>query len=135
MRIRELGLVPYEETVASMREFTKGRDGDTDDELWLLQHPAVFTQGIAGKPEHLLRETAIPTVQTDRGGQVTYHGPGQLVIYTLINIKRAGLGVRVLSQPLSSRLLRRSHNGTSIQLLSLKRRVSMCRVRRSHHSV
>ena len=96
MRLRDLGLAPYEETIASMREFTKGRDDNSEDELWLLQHPPVFTQGIAGKPEHLLRETSIPTVQTDRGGQVTYHGPGQLVIYTLINIKRAGLGVRGL---------------------------------------
>ena len=96
MRLRDLGLAPYEETIASMREFTKGRDENSEDELWLLQHPPVFTQGIAGKPEHLLRETSIPTVQTDRGGQVTYHGPGQLVIYTLINIKRAGLGVRGL---------------------------------------
>ena len=79
-----------------MHAFTAARDESTPDELWVLQHPAVFTQGQAGKPEHLLMPGDIPVVQTDRGGQVTYHGPGQLVIYPLIDIGRRGYGVRSL---------------------------------------
>jgi lipoyl(octanoyl) transferase len=79
-----------------MQEFTNSRDGDTEDELWLLQHPAVFTQGQAGRVEHLLGPGNIPVIQSDRGGQVTYHGPGQWVIYLLIDLRRAGLGVREL---------------------------------------
>lgn len=80
-----------------MREFTDTRDAATDDELWLVEHPPVYTQGQAGKPEHLLLPaTDIPVVQTDRGGQITYHGPGQLVAYPLLNLKRRKLGVRDL---------------------------------------
>ena len=94
--IRHLGLRPYEEVVAAMHAFTAGRSADTVDELWLLQHERVFTQGQAGKPEHLLAPGDIPVVQSDRGGQVTYHGPGQIVAYPLIDIARSGIGVRAL---------------------------------------
>lgn len=79
-----------------MRDFTDARDGDTVDELWLVEHDPVFTQGLAGRPEHLLNPGDIPIVQTDRGGQVTYHGPGQVVAYPLIDLPRLGLGVRCL---------------------------------------
>lgn len=95
-RIVTLGVVDYATTLASMHRFTEQRQPDTADEIWVLQHPPVFTQGQAGKPEHLLMPGDIPVVQTDRGGQVTYHGPGQLVIYPLIDIARAGYGVRSL---------------------------------------
>jgi len=80
----------------AMRAFTAARDAQTPDELWLLCHMPVFTQGQAGKPEHLLRTDDIPVVQIDRGGQVTYHGPGQLVAYLLLDVRRAGIGVREL---------------------------------------
>ncbi len=79
-----------------MREFTDQRQPDTADEIWTLQHPPVFTQGQAGKPEHLLVPTSIPVVQCDRGGQITYHGPGQLIAYVMLDIRRSGLGVRDL---------------------------------------
>jgi len=94
--IRDLGLVDYESTWAKMQQFTDQRDESVVDEIWLLEHPPVFTQGQAGKAEHLLFPGDIPVVQVDRGGQVTYHGPGQLVAYVLLNIKRRGLGVRHL---------------------------------------
>jgi lipoyl(octanoyl) transferase len=93
---RELGLVDYEPTWQAMQRFTNQRDAATADEVWLLQHPPVFTQGQAGKPEHLLLPGDIPVVQVDRGGQVTYHGPGQLVVYLLLDVRRSGLGVREL---------------------------------------
>lgn len=92
--VRQLGLQPYEQTWQSMSEFTNTRDDNSPDELWLVQHPPVFTQGQAGKPEHILNAGKIPVVQSDRGGQVTYHGPGQLVLYPLINLRRRQLGVR-----------------------------------------
>ena len=94
--VRELGLQPYEPIWHAMQDFTNQRTADTADELWLVQHPSVFTQGQAGKPEHLLLPGDIPVVQVDRGGQVTYHGPGQLVAYPLVDVKRLGLGVRDL---------------------------------------
>ena len=94
--VRRLGLRPYQETWAAMRAFTVARGPDTLCELWLLEHPAVFTQGQAGRDEHLLDPGDIPVVKTDRGGQVTYHGPGQLVAYLLLDLRRAGLGVRRL---------------------------------------
>lgn len=94
--IRRLGLQPYESTWRSMRAFTDGRTSDTVSELWLLEHPPVFTLGQAGKTEHLLDTGDIPVVQTDRGGQVTYHGPGQLVLYLLVGLRECGLGVRGL---------------------------------------
>jgi len=94
--IRDLGLADYESTWKEMQVFTETRDADTPDEIWLLEHPPVFTQGQAGKAEHLLNTGDIPVIKVDRGGQVTYHGPGQLVAYVLVDIKRAGMGVRNL---------------------------------------
>ncbi|RRW47862.1 lipoyl(octanoyl) transferase LipB [Pseudomonas luteola] len=93
---RELGLVSYEPTWQAMRRFTDERNPSALDEVWLLQHPAVFTQGQAGKAEHLLNAGEIPVIQVDRGGQVTYHGPGQLIAYLLLDVRRLGLGVREL---------------------------------------
>lgn len=94
--IREFAVVDYQQTWQKMRDFTDARTENTVDEFWLLQHPAVFTQGLAGKPEHILDPHAIPVIQTDRGGQVTYHGPGQLVVYVLIDLKRKKLQAREL---------------------------------------
>lgn len=96
LEVRRLGEAPYEATLEAMREFTAKRDVHTRDELWLLQHPAVFTQGVAGRAEHLLAPGDTPVIQVDRGGQVTYHGPGQWVLYLLIDLRRRGLGVRKL---------------------------------------
>lgn len=93
---RELGLVDYQPTLAAMRHFTDSRDTDSPDELWLLQHPPVFTQGQAGKAEHVVAPGDIPVIQVDRGGQVTYHGPGQWVIYIMVDMRRHQLGVRDL---------------------------------------
>lgn len=95
-RIKHLGRVDYGATLAAMQEFTAARGPDTEDEIWLLEHPPVFTLGLNTAPEHLLAPGDIPVIQTDRGGQVTYHGPGQLVAYTLVDIRRAGLNVREL---------------------------------------
>ncbi|SDU18584.1 lipoyl(octanoyl) transferase LipB [Halopseudomonas salegens] len=96
LRVRDLGLVDYLPTLDAMRKLTAERDADTPDEIWLLQHPRVFTQGQAGKAEHVLAAGDIPIVQVERGGQVTYHGPGQLVVYLLLDIRRRGMGVREL---------------------------------------
>lgn len=94
--IRQLGRRDYLPTWQAMREFTDSRTDQTSSELWIVEHPPVFTQGQAGKAEHLLGPGDIPVVQTDRGGQVTYHGPGQLVIYVLISLREAGIGIRRL---------------------------------------
>jgi lipoyl(octanoyl) transferase len=94
--LRCLGLVEYEPTWRAMQRFTDTRDATTPDEIWLLEHPPVFTLGMNAGREHLLAPGDIPVVQIDRGGQVTYHGPGQLVIYPLLNLKRRRLGVREL---------------------------------------
>lgn len=94
--IRTLGVQPYPDVWEAMKRFTADRDKDTPDELWCLEHPKVFTQGQAGKAEHILAPGDIPVIQVDRGGQVTYHGPGQLVIYLMIDLARAKIGVRVL---------------------------------------
>ena len=94
MQIKDLGLVDYLPTVDAMQSFTLERQADTEDQLWLLEHSPVFTQGANGDAAHILMDSAIPVVSTDRGGQVTYHGPGQLVVYTLIDLRRAGIGVR-----------------------------------------
>jgi lipoyl(octanoyl) transferase len=96
LRLRQLGLADYEPVWRAMQDFTDQRDEHTPDELWLVQHPAVFTQGQAGKAEHVLAPGDIPVIQVDRGGQVTYHGPGQIVAYPLLDIRRMGLGVREL---------------------------------------
>ncbi|WP_397451229.1 lipoyl(octanoyl) transferase LipB [Pseudomonas sp. NA-150] len=93
---RDLGQVDYEPAWHAMQRFTSERGRDTDDEVWLVQHPPVFTQGQAGKAEHLLLPGNIPVVQVDRGGQVTYHGPGQLVAYLMLDVRRLGFGVRDL---------------------------------------
>ena len=93
---RELGLVDYAPTLQAMKEFTDSRSGDEPDQLWLLQHPRIFTQGQAGKAEHVLAPGDIPVVQVDRGGQVTYHGPGQWVLYLMIDLRRRSWGVRDL---------------------------------------
>lgn len=92
--VRTLGHQPYLQIWQAMKDFTDQRDASTPDECWLLQHEAVFTQGQAGKPEHILQQSSIPIVQCDRGGQVTYHGPGQLMAYWLVDIKRKKIGVR-----------------------------------------
>lgn len=96
MIIRRLGLVDYLPTWQAMQRFTDERDPSTEDEIWLLQHPPVFTLGMAADRSHVLGAGDIPLVQTDRGGQVTYHGPGQLVMYVLIDLRRSALGVRDL---------------------------------------
>jgi len=97
MQIKQLGQQPYQATWQAMQDFTNQRDEHTADELWIVEHPPVFTQGLNGKAEHLLQlAPQIPLVQTDRGGQVTYHGPGQLVIYVLVDLKRNQIGVRKL---------------------------------------
>ncbi|MFN2360604.1 MAG: lipoyl(octanoyl) transferase LipB [Marinobacter sp.] len=94
--VRTLGEQPYLETWEAMKAFTAGRDASTPDEIWLLEHPRVYTQGQAGKAEHILAPGDIPVIQVDRGGQVTYHGPGQLVVYLMIDLARHRLGVRSL---------------------------------------
>jgi lipoyl(octanoyl) transferase len=94
--VRRLGLMDYETVWRAMQTFTDRRDESTPDELWLVEHPPVFTQGQAGRAEHVLAPGDIPVIQVDRGGQVTYHGPGQIVAYPLIDIKRLQMGVRTL---------------------------------------
>jgi lipoyl(octanoyl) transferase len=94
MLIRTLGRQPYAPTVDAMRAFTEARTDGTPDELWLVEHDPVYTQGLAGKAEHLLHAGGIPVVPTNRGGQVTYHGPGQVVAYPLVDLKRLGIYVK-----------------------------------------
>ena len=96
LRVRDLGLTDYRTVFEAMRAFTDARDANSMDEIWLTEHEAVFTQGQAGKPENVLAPGDIPVVATDRGGQVTYHGPGQIVAYTMFDIGRMGIGVRTL---------------------------------------
>lgn len=96
LRLRRLGRVDYAACLAAMQDFTDRREANTPDQLWLVQHPPVFTLGLAGKPEHVLDAGDIPVVHCDRGGQVTYHGPGQVVLYTLLDLKRADVGVKAL---------------------------------------
>ena len=103
--IKQLGLQPYEATWQAMQDFTDNRTETTADELWIVEHPAVFTQGLNGKAEHLLQTTDIPIVQTDRGGQITYHGPGQTIVYVLVDLKRAKLGVRALVTALENSII------------------------------
>ena len=94
IKVRSKGLQDYLITWEEMKSFTENRDPNTLDELWTLEHNSVFTQGLSGKPEHLLKATQIPIIQSDRGGQITYHAPGQLIIYCLIDIKRLGIGIK-----------------------------------------
>ncbi|MDP4548333.1 lipoyl(octanoyl) transferase LipB [Marinobacter sp. MDS2] len=104
--VRSLGQQPYMETWEAMKSFTANRDHTTVDELWCLEHPRVFTQGQAGKAEHILLPGDIPVIQVDRGGQVTYHGPGQLVVYLLIDLTRRKLGVRSLVDEIEQAIVR-----------------------------
>lgn len=103
--VRRLGQVEYLPTLEAMRKLTAERDGTSADEIWLLEHPPVFTQGQAGKAEHVLSAGAIPVVQVERGGQVTYHGPGQLVAYLLLDIRRLDMGVRELVSAMEQALV------------------------------
>ena len=92
--VRSLGRTDYETTWRAMQAFTAGRDAATPDEVWATEHDPVYTLGLAGRPEHLLRANGIPAIKVDRGGQITYHGPGQLVLYLMFDLRRLGLGVR-----------------------------------------
>lgn len=112
--IKTLGIAPYETVWRDMQAFTDSRDADTPDELWLVQHPAVFTQGSAGKAEHLLQAGNIPVVQSDRGGQITYHGLGQQIMYVLIDLKR----LKKQEKPLSVRDLVSALEQTVVRTLA-----------------
>ncbi|MEX0733103.1 MAG: lipoyl(octanoyl) transferase LipB [Steroidobacteraceae bacterium] len=103
--VRHFGRVDYAPTWRAMQAFTDARDADTPDELWFLEHAPVYTQGLNGKPEHLLATGDIPVVGIDRGGQVTYHGPGQLVMYALVDLRRRGIGVRELVMALENAVI------------------------------
>ena len=113
IHIKRLGLIDYQACYQAMQDFTQARHSDTPDEIWLVQHPPVFTQGLNGDAKHLLdllqRPAKIPLIQTDRGGQITYHGPGQWIVYPLLNLKRRQLGVKALVHLLEQ---------TGIQLLA-----------------
>ncbi|MDO6441206.1 MULTISPECIES: lipoyl(octanoyl) transferase LipB [unclassified Marinobacter] len=104
--VRSLGRQPYLETWEAMQSFTADRGDDTEDELWCLEHPRVYTQGQAGKAEHILAPGDIPVIPVDRGGQVTYHGPGQLVVYLMINLSRRKMGVRALVDLIEQAIVR-----------------------------
>jgi len=103
--VKSLGRVDYEPTWRAMQAFTAARTADTPDEIWLCEHPPVFTLGLAGKAEHLLRDIGIPIVKIDRGGQITYHGPGQIVCYLLLDLKRRGLTVKGLVNRMEQALI------------------------------
>lgn len=108
IRIQSLGLQPYEQTWQAMQTFTQTRTADTEDELWLVEHPAVFTQGLNGQAHYLhpsALESNLPIVQTDRGGQITYHAPGQVIIYVLVDLKRAQIGVKALVQLMEAAII------------------------------
>lgn len=105
MIVRRLGLVAYEPTWRAMQAFNAARDTATPDQLWLVEHPPVFTLGLAGRREHVLDPGDIPVVATDRGGQVTYHGPGQVVAYALLDLRRAGYGVKELVRRLEGAII------------------------------
>jgi lipoyl(octanoyl) transferase len=104
--VRELGLQPYQQVWQDMQLFTDQRSETTADELWLLQHHPVYTLGKNGKPEHILNARDIPVIESDRGGQVTYHGPGQIVVYTLLDLNRMHLGVRELVTHIENSVIR-----------------------------
>ena len=104
--IRRLGLAPYETVWRNMQSFTTARTASTPDELWQVEHPPIYTLGVAAKPEHFPRvENGIPLLKTDRGGQITYHGPGQIVVYTLLDLRRRNLGVRALVRRLEQAVI------------------------------
>ncbi len=106
LRVRQLGLKSYEPVWRAMQRFTDSRSDETPDELWMVQHPPVFTQGQAGKAEHVLAAGDIPVIQVDRGGQVTYHGPGQIVAYPLVDLRRRDIGVKALVCKIEEAILR-----------------------------
>ena len=105
MIARSLGRVAYEPTWRAMQAFNQARTPETEDQLWLVEHPPVFTLGLAGRAEHVIAPGGIPVVKTDRGGQVTYHGPGQAVAYPLLDLRRAKLGVKELVRRLEEAVL------------------------------
>ena len=102
---RQLGRVDYAPTFAAMQDFTASRNEQTADEIWLCEHPAVFTQGLSGKPEHLIAASQIPVTQADRGGQITYHGPGQIVAYLMLDLRRRNLKVREFVQQIEQAII------------------------------
>lgn len=114
MKVLNLGLQDYHQTWEAMKRFTQQRTSDSEDELWVVEHPRVFTQGISTKAKHLLSMSEIPVVKTDRGGQITYHGPGQVIIYCLFDLKRLGIGVKkmvsIIEQSIISLLKRYNIN-------------------------
>ncbi len=103
--IYQRGLEHYKKTWRDMQDFTQSRSDTTPDELWMVEHPPVYTFGLSGKSEHLLHKTDIPVINTDRGGQITYHGPGQLVLYFMINLQRANIGVRTLISAMENSMI------------------------------
>ncbi|MCL2075030.1 MAG: lipoyl(octanoyl) transferase LipB [Betaproteobacteria bacterium] len=105
IHIRRLGLADYLTTWDAMRAFTRNRTPDTPDEFWLTEHPPVFTLGQSGKPEHILKDIGIPVVRSDRGGQVTYHGPGQLLVYLLMDLRRRNLKVSVMTRKIEAAII------------------------------
>ena len=105
MKTVHLGRCDYAPVFEKMKRFNDGRTADTEDELWVVEHNPIFTQGLAGKPEHLLIHDDIPVVQIDRGGQITYHGPGQLVVYTMIDFKRRKTSVRNIVSALENSII------------------------------
>ncbi|MFK8076084.1 MAG: lipoyl(octanoyl) transferase LipB [Granulosicoccus sp.] len=105
MKTRHLGLADYHMTWEAMRAFTDERADDTEDELWVCEHPPVYTLGQAGRESHIHNPADIPVVKSDRGGQVTYHGPGQVVVYTLISLRRAGFGIREMVERLENSVI------------------------------
>lgn len=109
MKARDLGLVAYVPTWRAMQAFTRARTAETPDEMWLVQHPAVFTLGLAGRREHVLDTGDIPVVATDRGGQVTYHGPGQAIAYLLLDLRRSGIGVKDLVRRIEESVIETLH--------------------------
>jgi lipoyl(octanoyl) transferase len=104
--LKRLGRTDYARTWRAMQDFTDARTPETPDEIWLTEHAPVYTQGLAGRPEHMLRANAIPVMRVDRGGQITYHGPGQLVVYLLIDLRRLRLGVRALVEAIESAVIK-----------------------------
>lgn len=116
MEVRYLGLQDYETTWHAMQQFTQDRTPNTPDELWITEHPSVYTLGLNGKSEHILNAGNIPVIKSDRGGQVTYHGPGQLIVYTLLDIKRLDLNIRELVSALENTMIQvlKSYGHTAI---------------------
>ena len=105
MNIKRLGLQNYQSSYTAMREFTDNRTAETADEIWIVEHPPVYTLGLSGKREHILNPGEIPVVDSDRGGQITYHGPGQLLVYVMLDLKRLNIGVRKIVTALEQSMI------------------------------